>query len=191
MLASAVDISYITSHGFDIPPHPLAHLSRPLLLLPPLALPLPLILRKPQTHTINAVPLVGRRLVPLALKHVPQMAAAIAAHDLGARHAQAAVRVPRHRARQAVEVRRPAAAAGELVRRLVEGGAAAGAGVDAGGRGMLVVGAGEGGLGALFAEDAELLCGERGIRGVGVERRARETESCGRKGQARFEGWKG
>ena len=46
----------------------------------------------------------------------------------------------------------------------VQGGAAAGAGVDAGGGIVLVVGAAAGGFGAFFAEDAELLWIGEGIR---------------------------
>ncbi len=54
---------------------------------------------------------------------------------------------------------RSAAAGLELVRGAVEGGVAGGAGVGAGRGGVLVVGARVGGLGAFFAEDAELFCG--------------------------------
>ena len=49
----------------------------------------------------------------------------------------------------------------------VERRVAAGAGVDAGGGRVLVEGAGEGRLGALFAEDAELLCRVPCVKGGG------------------------
>lgn len=60
-------------------------------------------------------------------------------------------------ARDAVEVGGPAAAALELVVRLVQRRVAAGARVDARVRVVLVVGAAAGRLRALFAEDAELV----------------------------------
>lgn len=103
------------------------------------------------------MPLIRRRRVPLPLEHMPQMAPAVAAHDLSAGHAEGAVGVADDGAGDAVEVGGPAAAGLELVGGAVERGGAGGAGVGAGGGGVLVVGAGEGGLGALFAEDAELL----------------------------------
>jgi len=89
------------------------------------------------------------------------MPTTVAAHDLGALHAERAVCVPRHGARHSVEESGPAAPAAELLPRFVEGRAAAGAGVCPGGGGVLVVGAGVGGLGALLAKDAELLLGVR------------------------------
>lgn len=81
---------------------------------------------------------------------------AVAAHDLGPGHAERAVLVPRHGARDAVEIGRPAAARVELVRGLVQRRMTAGAGVDARRGVVLVELAGAGGFGALFAEDAEL-----------------------------------
>ena len=59
-------------------------------------------------------------------------------------------------ARDAVEVGGPAAVGGELVGCGVQRCGAAGAGIGAGLRGVLVVGAGEGGLRARLAEDTEL-----------------------------------
>lgn len=87
-----------------------------------------------------------------------QMAPAITAHDLGALHAEGAIRMPCHGPRDAVEIRRPAATRFELVRRAVEGRGAGGAAVGARGGGVFVVGAGEGAFGAAGAEDAELFC---------------------------------
>lgn len=104
------------------------------------------------------MPLIRRRRVPFALEHMAQVAAAVAADDLSARHAEGAVRVPDDGAGDAVEVGGPAAAGFELVGGAVERGGAGGAGVGAGGGGVLVVGAGEGGFGAFFAEDPELFC---------------------------------
>ena len=66
--------------------------------------------------------------------------------------------MPRHGAGDGIEEGGPAAAALEFVLGGVEGGVAADAGVDAGLGSVGVVLAGEGGLGALFTEDAELLC---------------------------------
>lgn len=65
--------------------------------------------------------------------------------------------MPLHRSRDGVEVGRPAAAALELVRGRVERRVAGGAVVGAGGGEVLVVLAGVGCFGALFADDAELL----------------------------------
>ena len=115
---------------------------------------------KPQTHTINTMPLIRRILVALPLKHMAQMPITPRAHNLSALAPHRAVHAPRHGARHGVEKRRPPAPAGELVARLVQRGRAAGARVDACGRLVLVVGAAEGRLGAFFAQDAELLCAE-------------------------------
>ena len=73
------------------------------------------------------MPLVRRRRVPLPLEHVPEVAAALAAGDLGARHAERGVGVPGHGAGEGVEVGGPAAAGFELVRRAVQGRVAGGA----------------------------------------------------------------
>ena len=69
--------------------------------------------------------------------------------------------MPRHRAGNGVVEGGPPAPALKLLLGGVEGCFAAGAGVDALLRGVLVVFAGEGGFGALFAEDAELFCNRR------------------------------
>lgn len=110
-----------------------------------------------QADTIDAVALVGRGGEPLALEDVAQVAAAVGAYDLDALHEHAGVLEALDGAGDAVEVGRPAAAALELVRRLVQGRVAPGARVHARGRGVLVELAGPGGLGALLAEDPELL----------------------------------
>ncbi len=89
------------------------------------------------------------------------MASAIRAHNLDALHAERAVRMPRHGARQRVEEGRPAAAGLELVVRAVQRRVAARAGVDAGRGHVLVVFADIGRFGALLTQDAELLWRER------------------------------
>ena len=70
---------------------------------------------KLQTDGIDTMALISGRWVPLALEDMAQMATAVGAHDLGALHAERAVRVPRHRTGQAVEVRRPSAPGLEFV----------------------------------------------------------------------------
>ena len=86
------------------------------------------------------------------------MPATITAHDLRPAHAQRPILMPRHRTRDAVKVRRPAAAGLELVLRGVQRRVAARAVVRAGAGRVLVVGACEGGFGRGLPEDAELLC---------------------------------
>lgn len=107
------------------------------------------------------MPLIGGRVEALALEHVAQVAAAVGAHNLGARHAERAVLVAHDGAGDRVEVRRPPAARLELVVGLVQRRRAPRAGVDALRGVVLVEGAGAGGLRALLAEDAELFFGVR------------------------------
>lgn len=109
------------------------------------------------------MPLIRRRRVPFPLKHMPEMPPAVRAHNLRPLHPERAVRMPDHGARDGVEIRGPPAPGLELVGGAVERGGAGGAGVGAGGGGVFVVGAREGGLGAFFAEDAELFCGVDGL----------------------------
>lgn len=108
------------------------------------------------------MPLIGGRIVALALEDVTQMAAAVGADDLGARHAERAIFVADDGAGDAVKVGRPAAAGAELVSCLVERRVASGARVHARVRAVLVVLSGAGPFGSLFAEDAELLYLDRG-----------------------------
>lgn len=123
----------------------------------PLSL-VPFLRREVERDAVDAVPLVGGRGKALALEDVAQVAAAVGAHDLGAHHAQAAVLVPLHRPRDAVEVGRPAAARRELVLRPVQRRAASRACVHPRLGVVLVVLAGARRLRALFAENAELFC---------------------------------
>lgn len=67
------------------------------------------------------MPFIRRRRIPLPLEHMPQMPPALRARNLRAVHAQRAVRVPLHRAGDAVEVGGPAAAGFEFVGCGVEG----------------------------------------------------------------------
>lgn len=85
-----------------------------------------------------------------------QVSTTVTAYDLGAFHAKRAVRVSSDGSRHRVEVRRPAATGLELVRGVVQWGIAAGAGICALGRLVLVVFAGECAFCALFAKDTEL-----------------------------------
>lgn len=73
------------------------------------------------------MPLVRRRLIPLPLEHMTQMAPARCARDLSPLHPPRPIDVPVHRARQTVEVSRPAAPALEFVRGRVQRGVAGGA----------------------------------------------------------------
>ena len=100
---------------------------------------------------------VRRRSISFAFEDMPKMTTAFTAHDFRAAHAKSAISMPRDSTGYAIEVCRPTAAALELVRCLVKRGVAAGAGVDASGRHVLVVLAGVWGLGTLFAEYAKLL----------------------------------
>ena len=118
---------------------------------------LPFILRKLDTNTINTVPLIRRCRISFSLEHVPQMPTAIRADDLRPRHTKRVILMPRHSARQGVEIRGPSAAGREFVGGLVKRRTAASALVDAAGRGVFVVFACSGRLGAFLAEDAELL----------------------------------
>lgn len=116
--------------------------------------------RKIEAYAVDAVPLIGRRRVPLSLKDVTQVAAAVGADNLGPDHAESTIFVTGDRARNAVKVGRPAAARLELVVGLVEWRGTTGAGVDALFGVVLVELAGARGLGAFFAEDAKLICSE-------------------------------
>lgn len=83
--------------------------------------------------------LIRRRRVALSLKHMSQMSSTVAAHNLCPLHAECAVGVSSHCARNGVEERRPAAARLELVLSSVDRRIAAGASVGAGSRRVLVV----------------------------------------------------
>ena len=105
------------------------------------------------------MPLIRWRWVPLALEDMAQVPSTVAAYDLCPLHAESSIHMPRHCARHSVIERRPSTSALELLLGGVERRLAASAGVDTGRRGVLVVLAAERGFGALFTENAELLCG--------------------------------
>jgi len=105
------------------------------------------------------VPLVSWRWVSLTLEHMAEMTATVCAYDLGPLHAKTTVNMSRHCTWYSVVERRPSTSALELLLGGVERRLAASAGVDTGRRGVLVVLAAERGFGALFTENAELLCG--------------------------------
>jgi hypothetical protein len=109
-------------------------------------------------HRVHTVPLVSGCWVSLALENMSQVASAVAANDLCPFHAERAVGVSGYRARHGVEECRPSAAGLELVLGSVDWCVAASAGICAGGRGVLVVFAGERRFGAFLTENAELLC---------------------------------
>jgi hypothetical protein len=117
-----------------------------------------LVLCKLQTNTVHAMPLICRRRIPLTLENMTQMTPAVTTHNLRPLHPKRAIRVSGHRTGDRVKVRRPAAPGLEFMRGLVERGIAAGASVDALGRGMGVVFACVRGLCAFLAQDAELFC---------------------------------
>lgn len=117
-----------------------------------------LFIMKRQTDGIDTMPLIRRRVVTLTLEHMAQVPAAVATDDLRPLHAKRAVCVSGDGAGDAVEVGGPSAARFEFMVGGVERRVAAGAVVAPTRRLVLIVLAGEGGLGALFAENAELFC---------------------------------
>jgi hypothetical protein len=104
------------------------------------------------------VTLVGGGRVSLALENVTEMTTTVGADDLSALHTESAVGVSGHSTRDGIEESGPSAARLELVIGLVERSIAAGTGVSTLRGHVLVKVAAVGRLGALFAEDAELLC---------------------------------
>lgn len=121
-------------------------------LLPSATLSFPL---KGQGNTIDTMPLIRRPAVALPFKHMAQMAATIRTGNLRPAHAQAPILPPINGARHTFEEGRPAAAAVELARALVQRCVAASASVDSGG-GVVVVGPAIRAFGTTSAEDAEL-----------------------------------
>jgi hypothetical protein len=95
---------------------------------------------------------------PLALEDVSQVPTAVVAYNLRPHHAQTRVRLLSNRVGECIPERRPSTPRVELVVRLVQRRVAAGTLVDASVWVVLVELAGTGHLGALLAENAELLC---------------------------------
>jgi hypothetical protein len=112
---------------------------------------------KVDADAVHAMPLILWIAKLLALEDMPQMPTAVIAHNLRPHHAHSRVRPLSDRAGHGVPECGPAAARVELVVGLVQWRVAAGARVDAGVGVVLVEFAGAGGLGAFFAQDAELL----------------------------------
>ena len=102
--------------------------------------------------------LVRRRRESLSLENMAQVAAAVGADDFRPYRTKASVLMSSHCARDAVEIRRPAAARAELVSGLVERRIACSAGVDALLGGVLVKLSSAGGFSSLFSENSELCC---------------------------------
>lgn len=102
--------------------------------------------------------LVSRGRISLSLEDVTKVSTTVGANNLSTLHTKGTVDMSGHSTRNSIEKGRPTAARLELVVCLVEGSFTAGAGVDTLGGHVLVKVAAVGGLGALFAEDAELLC---------------------------------
>lgn len=107
-------------------------------------------------HT--AMTLVGRSRVAFSLEDVTKVTTTVGADNLSTLHTKGAVGVSGYSTGNGIEEGRPAAPRLELVVGLVKRSVATGAGVDTFGRHVLVKVAAVGCLGALFAEDAELLC---------------------------------
>jgi hypothetical protein len=123
---------------------------------------------KVDANTVHAMPLVLGVSKALALENMPEMSAAVVAHNLRPHHAHCAIGPLANSARHSVPEGGPAAARVEFVVCLVERCLAAAARVDAGIGVVLVEGTGPGRLGALLSENAELLwrvlVGMRGSR---------------------------
>lgn len=110
-----------------------------------------------EAHRVDAVPQIGRCVVALTGEHVAEVRVAAGATHLGARTAGQAVvsQQPHPVPGSTGEERRPSAVRGELVIAAEQLGATGLAAVSAGGRVVGVL-AGEGTLGAAFAQYVEL-----------------------------------
>jgi len=109
-----------------------------------------------QTNTVDTMPFIRRRSISLSLEHMSQMSTTIRADNLRSLHTEGAVGVASHSPRDGVEVSGPPASRLKLMVCFVEWCFAAGAGVDALIRHVLVILACERGLGAFLAKNAEL-----------------------------------
>jgi hypothetical protein len=115
---------------------------------------------KVDADTVHTMPLILWISKPLALENVPQMSAAVIAHNLRPH----AIRLLSNRARHSVPESGPAAARVKLVVCLVERRVAARTAVHAGGRVVLIKFAGSGVFSAFLAQDTKLLCGLSAMR---------------------------
>ena len=122
------------------------------------------ILVEVQAHTIHAVSLVRRGIVPLPLKNMSQMTTAVAAHDFCPAHSESAICMSCHGSRNAVEISRPSTAGLEFMSGLVKRRRASRTGVDPFIGRMFIELAGKGSFSSLLAEDAKLLCYRQYVR---------------------------
>lgn len=76
-------------------------------------------LLKPQTNTINTVPLIRRCRKPLSLKNMPQMTPTVTAYNLRPLHPKGVIRMPRHSTGDRIKICGPAAAGLKFVCRLI------------------------------------------------------------------------
>jgi hypothetical protein len=93
----------------------------------------------------------------LTLEDVPQMPAAVVAHNLRPHHTKTRIRALSNGTGNGIPKRRPSTARVKLVIRLIQWRLAAQAGIDARGRVVLVERSRARGLSPLVAQDAELL----------------------------------
>lgn len=89
-----------------------------------------IILRKLQADTVDAVPLIRRRIIPFSFEHMTKVATTVAANDFRSLHTEHIVCMSCNCARNRVEVCGPAAAGFEFVVGFVKGYVTAGASVD-------------------------------------------------------------
>lgn len=115
-----------------------------------------LIFSKVDADTVHAMSFVRGRCVSFSFEHMAQVSSTVAAYNLCPFHAESAIRMPGHCSWDCIEEGGPSAARLELVVGLVERSGAAGAAVDAGSWGVLIVFAGKWCFSALLAKDAEL-----------------------------------
>lgn len=100
--------------------------------------------------------LIGRRREPLTLEDMAQMTATVAAYYLGPLHSKCVVHMPRHRARNRIEIRGPTAARLEFVTGFIERGFTAGTGIYALRWVVRIVFASSSTLGTFLSKDSEL-----------------------------------
>lgn len=79
-----------------------------------------LLWRKPETDTVDTMPLIRRRRVSLSLEYMAKMSTTFRTNNLRPLHSERAVRMPSHSAWDRIEVCRPATARLELVGCAVE-----------------------------------------------------------------------
>lgn len=118
----------------------------------------PLVFRKPQTDTVDTMPLIGGSRKALALKDVAEVTSAVTADNLCALHAEGIIDVSLDSTGNRIEVSGPATARLELMIGRVQGRIATSAVVNTCGRVVGVVFTRSCALCALLSENAKLLC---------------------------------